>query len=413
MPVLGGPATGGGSASGFVSKKGVHIPQGWGSEWRTARNNSAFELVESAWFGDSTTAGSTNAGAPYSCLQRIRARLIADGYADGGKGVISGADDTVDYSEPAGEVAGLVSSTWSGGGGSSIIGGGSYNSGSAGQTITFQGYGTQVRIYYLRGVSSADIDITVDGVAQPRLIAYSAGAHRAIECHRIGGLTDGLHTVVLTNVGSGNNGAQAGATNATALVSIHRTTGIVLHKVARGGARFVDFFDPLTEDVGWSTALWRPLTAMGAATQETSTPATAFDGQALGLQLGPAAAPLYPRVRLAVCHLGFNDLSNATSATTAAVVVNRVSTSIAAFCRIARGVGASPLVLSGQLPGNATFRSYGGLITSAIRDSAITHDAAWLDLTVPLGIAWGSNPHLSIAQYRAQGDYIWDQVLSL
>lgn len=117
---------------------------------------------------------------------------------------------------------------------------------------------------------------------------------------------------------------------------------------------------------------------------------------------------------LAILHLGFNDLTNQVS-TDYSLWTNGVNY-FAAMCRAA---GCDGLVLSGQLPYNAKWPTYGAAVFAALRDTAVSNGLAFADFFYPvagpsLSYAGGSsNPHLPKVQYQAQADWLWDNLLGL
>lgn len=90
--------------------------------------------------------------------------------------------------------------------------------------------------------------------------------------------------------------------------------------------------------------------------------------------------------------------------------------------RLARNAGADPLVLLPQINSFPGSRVNGATVKRAMQTVAETMSCAWVDLDVPLGPSyqrsalgyWAGqpDPHLPKPAYVAQGDFIWDKVLS-
>lgn len=192
------PAASGSAA--LATVRGVHIPKGSLDTWKAARDAHASQLVEVAIFGDSTTFGATDLGGNnnYSWVQRLRALSKAAGYTDGGKGIAGIMDPTILHD--TGEVSAIQANTGFGSGGSfDVLLTETAFSNTADNSITFQGYGTMLRLYYSRLGAGGEFTYSVDGGAAVVVNSNSSTTSAAVIT--VTGLAEGLHTVTVVNRG--------------------------------------------------------------------------------------------------------------------------------------------------------------------------------------------------------------------
>lgn len=179
----------------------VRIPTGSLDKWRAGRDGAKNQRVELVLFGDSTAFGSS--GSPVvPWIYRVRGLSAEAGYNDGGRGNVSWADSMLKASpnEPADTAKDTVVSK-TGFSGSSINGVASmtyFDSKVAGDSITLQGYGEQIRLHYQRSWISGVFTYSVDGGPEIEVNAfYPRGVQP--DALLITGLTRGRHTITIKN----------------------------------------------------------------------------------------------------------------------------------------------------------------------------------------------------------------------
>jgi hypothetical protein len=521
-------------ASGFT------VPSGALDRWFAARALSASQRVEVVVFGDSTTWGSEATGGGYSWIDRIRDKVIASGFTDGGKGIFGSGENLITLRDASYEVNGFVSKTFSGtADGYDNLAGGYMRSSAGGQVLTVQGYGNQLRLWYTNRSTAGDLGLTIDGGAETVVQCGPAtiGESLVAKHHDITGLSGGLHTVVITNkggatvlplagvtaypvniagslsvsttyyyvatavTGSGEttasnvatatpNGAYAsrtvslnGAANGVSRAptgstySVYRGSsssgpfGLVASGIALGSNNSLNYNDtgssinmsvnpPLTNTAGRASAytdlyvapsfmfdvgiVWqkhaiaggrfydhfhgttiggitgahdaqRYQTAFGLVGTTGSGSPTSVDGYVAHNAIDASyvgSAAVAPK--LGVLHLGFNDLT-----AQADTDYSRYTEAIKKFGAACRASNCDGVVLSGQLPYNAKWPTYGAAIFNAMKAETANQGLAHGDLLTPvsgpsLSYAGGTmNPHLYKAQYQAQADYLWDGLLGV
>lgn len=483
--------------------------------WFAYRRNPDARRRDVVCIGDSTTYGS---GGNYSWVQRFRDRAASFGLPPGGKGIFGGGESFIAYDAP--EVNGFVEgASWGGGfpdAFDNLAGQYFYDTGTTGgHTLTFQFKGTAMRLWYTRRQNVGEFTYAIDGEAPITVSAYKAlGVTTVLFVYR-DGLSDGLHTVVITNRGGrvalppdgiSASSSSFGAPNAlpdgtyyyaatytfgggetvksnvatltlaggrTVTVAVPEvgqdaTTGVRIFRAANpagpfqlvttarvGGSATVGFYIDSalnTPDAGQvpptvgttnlntsAKAAYVAFAALrddGLAIQKQATSGGTMVGfvtsegariwTAFGLAAptgdstlaasyaadGEVDADGRPDPVLAILHLGFNDLSNAPGVTAATFTdgVNR----FAAMCDAA---GCDGIVMSGQLPYNASWPSYGAARFAALKAAALAHGLAFVDIFYPvagpsLSYAGGvHDPHLTKPQYVAQADFLWDYLL--
>lgn len=193
-------------ASGATAKRGVYVPAGWGSAFKSAR--LAGGLVEVCIMGDSTTYGNSDTnhgGFPwYSWVQKIKALALAAGWPDGGHGTFHQADVANTFNPDGDGYPAQSAATGSWGGIGSALINASFSNTTIGNSITIQGKGTAVRVHLPRLGTGSVVTVQVDGgtvytVNTLRPASSPNGPTYDQAPLLINGLTDGLHTVVITN----------------------------------------------------------------------------------------------------------------------------------------------------------------------------------------------------------------------
>lgn len=200
-PAGGGAATpaaaikpGGVGASG----SGWGIPAGSLENLRAGFLAAASAPCEIVYFGDSTGFGAGGSGGP---VRKIRDLLtITAGLTDGGRGVaspnetaITSGENLIPFVGAAG--FGLPSN------GYDFLCTDTSSSTAAGETVTFQGKGTAIRLYTTRfDYNSGRFTYKVDSAAAVTVDGSGPPSTTDILTTYIGGLAEGTHTVVVTNL---------------------------------------------------------------------------------------------------------------------------------------------------------------------------------------------------------------------
>jgi hypothetical protein len=178
-----------------------YLPTGWLASWAAIRALHASQLVEISIMGDSTTYGagaSTNIGWPYE----TRRLAVAAGYTNGGQGLCLLYGDNTAWQ---GYVENLCPWTqrWAGTG-TNIFGPGvqgAMNTGTAADTAILQLRGTRIRLYYAKYNTIGEFTYQVDGGSVVTINGFD-GAQADTGVIDITGLTEGVHTLTVVNVGS-------------------------------------------------------------------------------------------------------------------------------------------------------------------------------------------------------------------
>lgn len=385
----------------YTSQGGaVVVPGGALDRWWAWRATGGATRREVVVFGDSTTFGS---GGLYSWLQRLRDRAVSYGLPDGGKGIFAGSEDQIVYDSP--EVNGFVSLTFSGSPDSfdNLTGNYYYDAGTVGHVLNLQFRGTAARLWYRTGGTFGQFTYSVDGGSVVTVNAVSGTTDDRFVY--LSGLTAGVtHTLQIVNT--------SGAMCRVALAPLN-SAGLAIQKHAVSGSTFQNFFyGGITPSAPYTQAhnAFRYQTALGLV-------GTTVDGA--GNYRGAAVDTAYAsgeRVKpvLAATHLGFNDLTNTVSGDTQSW--NEYVKRFAGACYDASCDG---IVISGQLPYNANWPTYGAARFQALKDEAAAQGLAFVDIFYPIGgasLAYAggtSNPHLTRTQYQAQADFLWDSLLGL
>lgn len=385
----------------------VVIPPGALDRWWNYRATKGAVRRDVVIFGDSTTFG---AGGFYSWIQRVRDRSVSYGMADGGKGMTASLGEAgMLYDSP--EVNSLVSYTFGGNGpfyGDLLGGGFFYDDGTTtpNATLNLQFRGTCLRLWYLSSNASGDFTYSLDGAA-PVTVHSNVASGKTNPFIYFSGLTAGVtHTLAIINQTAGKECRIA--------ISPMYDTGPVYQKFALTGSTFANIFfsgvftSPYTQDHGTFFS-GGPL---GLRQDQLVTAASGYAGMSVDTSI-PIAGRIDPV--LAITDLGFNDLSN----TSAPGEVAGWTEYIRRFAAACRAASCDGLVLSGQLPYNANWPTYGAARFNAVKTEALAQGLAFVDHFYPIGgpslsyAGPSTNPHLTKAQYITQGDFLWDNVLAL
>ncbi len=393
----------------------IVVPSGAIDKWFAYRKTLAATRGDVVVFGDSTTYGS---GGLYSICQRLRDKASGAstggpagfGMADGGKGMFAGGEGVsgspIAYDAP--EINGFVSTTFNGFSDQFDNTDGQYyydDGVVANHTLVLQFRQPTARLWYSKRANVGSFTYSIDGGTAVTVDAYQASGGQSNFVY-ISGLTPNTtHTLTVTNL------ATATRTACYVALAPMNTTGVVFQKYATSGNTFnIKFFggvaaSPYTQSQGgavFQTPFGRAPTTVYSPTYRGAPVETA----------NPAGGVINPV--LGISHLGFNDLTNSASDTTAlwTEYVKR-------FAGVCADGGVPGIVLSGQLPYNAQWPTYGAARFNAVKNQALAEGLVFVDLFYPIGgaslsYAGGTNnPHLTKAQYQTQADYLWDNLLGL
>lgn len=375
----------------------IVVPDGSLDRWFAYRDTLGAARREVVVFGDSTTWGS---GGLYSWLQRLRDRAVTYGMDDGGKGIFGAAENQITYDSP--EVNGYVSSTATGATDNfdNLDGSFFFDDGSPSNAeLVLQFRSSAARLWYVRRSSVGEFTYQVNDEDPVVVDAYKTGTGDYTFVYLSGYDPTQTHTLTITGTGV------AGFRVALAPVN---DTGIAIQKHARsGGTIFGTFFNQ--QGVSPWTGSVHAAKYLSALGLEQDSPSSPYTGVALDTRYSESA-----RIKpvLAMTMLGFNDLTNASTYEVA--MWDEYVKKFAAACSDADCDG---IVLSGQLPYNAQWPTYGQERFEALRDGAVEHRLGFVDMFYPvaghaLDYAGGTtNPHLSRSQYEDQADFLWDNVL--
>lgn len=381
----------------------IITPAGWGADWYAWQATGGAERRDLIAFGDSTWYGA-GPDPSYSVMQRLRDRAVESGLPDGGKGIV-GAYGT-EYDPP--EVNAFVGSTFTGNATihDNLVGAYWYDdaTGGAGHTLDLQFRATGTRIWYGRGGGSfgAGFTYSLDGGAPVAVDNSGSGLTFAY----ISGLTLAVHTLRIVNTGGGNMRVAIAPVNAT---------GLVINKHATSGATFGQFFHNASPSpaVGpWDTPMDgnRYQTAMGLAGATVQGPDYAGMTVDTTTPVGGRVVPI-----LAMTQLGFNDLSYASGD----VDLPAWTAYVRKFAAACRAASCDGIVCSGQMAYKDVWLTAGIPRYEILRDEAAAQGLAFVDTFFPVGglsldyAGSASNPHLQKAEYVAQADYLWDNLLKL
>lgn len=237
------------------------MPAGSLDNWFAARANHASQLVEVVVFGDSTTDFGQDGNYP-GWVELMRPLATADGYTDGGRGVADSGDTAAQSNEGL-SVVGSRTGFATGSGSFDFFATGSFGSTTAGDIVTFQGYGTRCRLHFSVKSTTGGFSYSVDGGAA---VVVETGPGRTVT--GIMGIeiplgADGLHEVAVTNLG--------GFIPGTPVIS---SSGVAVGTLAAGTYDYqVTVVDPLSgETLPSATATRAVGTNQGIALLMNTTP---------------------------------------------------------------------------------------------------------------------------------------------
>jgi lysophospholipase L1-like esterase len=227
--------------------RGIYIPPGWGTGWRTklaAAQAGSGKAVLATVGGSSTQGYYASNVRTKGWVDLLRTSLQAT-YGDGGSGFRGSsltslfqtansvpAEATAAYNA-AGNLA-TLSGTWSAGG--NDFGPGAYYvfTQQAGATWTLSVRGSTIRIYTVGGGGNhANFTYSVDGSAA--VPVTDIGGAQQIQVTTITGLSAASHQVVLTYAGTGSNFLSVCG------IAGENTSGVIVNNFARYGSRAANY----------------------------------------------------------------------------------------------------------------------------------------------------------------------------
>lgn len=433
MPILGATAT---STAAGISKRGAYIPQGSLSNWLPARDavkaGTATNPVEIRCFGDSTTYGAAAGGvygaAIYSWVERLRADAIGAGYTDGGFGMVNANDSYTGYSAntqgDAPTFSASVASAWT-----NVpdgMGQTGFKSITPGDTCTVTIKNCRyARFYYTSGVTSGKISYAFDGGTTTTVDAWRTGTQPydvKVVWKDFGSI--GTHTVTVTNAGASTINTGSTTTGAEFAVEAITGPGLVFHRDAISGASASAFFQSVSAFQKTQTP-WSHL-RVGLTSYLDGTVNTYPWGAAVG------AKPTYSNAKAAIFQIGTNDIGanvtadNNLTDQTSYGVINRYIESLNHFIRACRAANCDPIIASPPFdvsvdPGASTFAGRVKALTFALCQATGTVYVDFGEVVGPVNthvakLYGGGNiagPHLGVAAYQAEADFIWNNVLGI
>lgn len=393
----------------------VVVPGGALDRWFTYRATKAAVRGDVVGIGDSTMYGSEGL---YSFLTRLRARSTQAGMADGGKGMFAGGEGPgggpITYDAP--EISGWVSQTFGGGfpdQADNTDGQYFYDTGAtAGNTLVLQFRSTGVRLWYANRQITGDFTYSIDGGATVTVQAYAASGTVSRFKYISGLAANTTHTITITNLAAASNSADPNAKTCFIALAPINDTGIVWNKYATSGDTINGRFfggvatAPYTQPSAGGS---RYQTPFGLEPTTVNGPTYTGAGTLAGQPAGGAINPV-----LAVCNLGFNDLTNAST-----LGVDMWTEGVKRFAGACTDAHCDGVIIAGQLPYNAQWPTYGADRYNALKTQALASGLAFIDSFYPIGgpsLSYSggtSNPHLSKTQYQTQADFLWDNLLGL
>jgi hypothetical protein len=227
----------------LINPAGIYVPNGWGANWKAARDGGAATL---AFVGGSSTLGYYSSDLRQKgWVDLIRNGLQAQ-YGDGGSGyrgaaltgVVQAADSVPAAATTAYNAVGsnaTLSGSWSVGGSSFGPGAKYVFTSTVGDSYTTTVRGTQVDIYIVAGTTAPHTTYSyqIDGGAV--VTVPTVGTADNIQRTTISGLAATDHTVVVKHAGT------AGQYVSVCGVSGRNATGVVVNNFARYGSRAANF----------------------------------------------------------------------------------------------------------------------------------------------------------------------------
>lgn len=219
--------------------KGIYVPPGWGSTWRTKRDAAASAKATLAVVGGSASQGMYASNPLTKSWPALVRTALQTTYGDGGSGfrstslsstiLASGDSAALAAWTTAGAIV-AQTGTWTQSGnkyGPALCG---LYTETTGSSMTFSGVrGTTVKIFTVSGGTRPNFTYAIDGGA-PVTVTQNAGS-AAIQVTTVTGLSTGAHTVALT-CGTTTTGQYL------TVVGVEGTnaTGVVVNNLAMGGA---------------------------------------------------------------------------------------------------------------------------------------------------------------------------------
>lgn len=224
--------------------------------------------------------------------------------------------------------------------------------------------------------------------------------------------------------GSSALGQLAGQ-SASAGIEFFRVAGVVIHNEGIYGKSYADFIDhTATNAAGWRG--YAPA-RLGLQSETQAYSSNRNIGFINGLPQG--TFPQYRKPALLIIKLGTNDINSYSPDATGTAGNTWVNffENLAYAIRTARAAGADVLVISPPFTTSADpgTNHYSGRFKAAILSLVLSHGAAYADFQEALGwdmtnhISRGyqggsagiANPHLKIAGYQAEADWLWTNLI--
>lgn len=183
------------SGGAAFSGPGYGVPAGSLDRFIAAKASMDISLLEIVVPGDSTTKGETG-GTGHPWTQTLRALMVADGWPDGGRGIVNGGG--VEFSGDE-AIAGILASTATGtqyqfG----ILKTSMETSNALDEHTEFQGKGTRARLWVTAyGSASSAVAVSIDGGAEANF-EPSTSVVNNVELLALG--SEGTHTVDVRNL---------------------------------------------------------------------------------------------------------------------------------------------------------------------------------------------------------------------
>lgn len=223
------------AAIGTGANKGIYLPVGWNSTFKSKLALSGSQLVQIAMVGDSLTAGQFSSNLDTKSLAGLLRTYLQGLYGNGGSGFKSSYESVPGFSDAtytnSVAASSLIASTgtWTYfPGAPEGPGGNVLQSIVSGSTLTYTINGDTARVYVLESTATTwgSYAITIDGVSRGTFSTGSKAA-QGLQVQSFSGLGPGNHTVVLTT--------QSTADIFFVGMAGYNSTGVAVNKFGRGG----------------------------------------------------------------------------------------------------------------------------------------------------------------------------------
>jgi lysophospholipase L1-like esterase len=219
------------------SGRGLYLPVGWDSNWRTKLAAAGSGKARVAVVGDSIAQGFYSSKLTAKGWVALMRATLQARYGDGGTGFHSSANTIPGLTtlgvaaaartayQNAGDLYTLTGAGWTAFGPTGGPGATSLYTSGAGDMASWTFRGTTVDIYFLQGAGAGEYDYRIDTGAWTRVVTYNATVNAAHK-RTISGLAAGTHTVDVRQA--------VGAVYFTGIAA-ENATGVVVNKFARFG----------------------------------------------------------------------------------------------------------------------------------------------------------------------------------